>query len=75
MPTIAFVSPKGGVGKTTSSFLFALAISKIYPVTVIDADPKHTGVRRQVTPPPDVPRHSANGESRARAASPVRAAR
>jgi cellulose biosynthesis protein BcsQ len=41
MPTIAFVSPKGGVGKTTSAFLFAAAISKIYDVTVIDADPNH----------------------------------
>lgn len=41
MPTIAFVSPKGGVGKTTSAFLFATAIAKIYQVTVIDADPNH----------------------------------
>jgi chromosome partitioning protein len=39
MPTIAFVSPKGGVGKTTSAFLFSTAIAKIYDVTVIDADP------------------------------------
>lgn len=41
MPTIAFVSPKGGVGKTTSAFLFSTAISKIYDITVIDADPNH----------------------------------
>ena len=41
MPTIAFVSPKGGVGKTTSAFLFATAIAKLYAVTVIDADPNH----------------------------------
>jgi chromosome partitioning protein len=41
MPTIAFVSPKGGVGKTTSAFLFAMAIAKIYDVTIIDADPNH----------------------------------
>src|ERR1700691_868908 len=41
MPTIAFVSPKGGVGKTTSAFLFATTIAKIYDVTVIDADPNH----------------------------------
>ncbi|MBB6146829.1 chromosome partitioning protein [Silvibacterium bohemicum] len=41
MPTIAFVSPKGGVGKTTSAFLFATAIAEIYDVTVIDADPNH----------------------------------
>lgn len=41
MPTIAFVSPKGGVGKTTSAFLFAATIAKIYDITVIDADPNH----------------------------------
>jgi chromosome partitioning protein len=41
MPTIAFVSPKGGVGKTTSAFLFATAIAELYDVTVIDADPNH----------------------------------
>jgi chromosome partitioning protein len=41
MPTIAFVSPKGGVGKTTSAFLFATAIAGIYNVTLIDADPNH----------------------------------
>jgi chromosome partitioning protein len=41
MPTIAFVSPKGGVGKTTSAFLFSTALAKLYHVTVIDADPNH----------------------------------
>ena len=41
MPTIAFVSPKGGVGKTTSAFLFATAIAEFYDVTIIDADPNH----------------------------------
>lgn len=41
MPTIAFVSPKGGVGKTTSAFLLATALTKTYEVTVIDADPNH----------------------------------
>ncbi len=41
MPTIAFVSPKGGVGKTTSAFLFATGLAKIYQVTIIDADPNH----------------------------------
>lgn len=41
MPTIAFVSSKGGVGKTTSAFLFATALAKIYEVTIIDADPNH----------------------------------
>ncbi len=41
MPTIAFLSPKGGVGKTTSAFLFAITIAKIYKVTIIDARPNH----------------------------------
>ena len=41
MPTIAFISPKGGVGKTTSAFLFATTLAKIYDVTMIDADPNH----------------------------------
>jgi chromosome partitioning protein len=41
MPTIAFVSPKGGVGKTTSALLFSTALSKLYDVTIIDADPNY----------------------------------
>lgn len=41
MPTIAFVSPKGGAGKTTSAFLLATALTKTYDVTVVDADPNH----------------------------------
>jgi chromosome partitioning protein len=41
MPTIAFVSSKGGAGKTTSALLLATALARIYDVTVIDADPNH----------------------------------
>jgi chromosome partitioning protein len=41
MPTIAFVSPKGGAGKTTSAFLLSTELAKHYDVTVIDADPNH----------------------------------
>jgi chromosome partitioning protein len=41
MPTIAFVSPKGGAGKTTSAFLLSTALAKLYDVTIIDADPNH----------------------------------
>src|SRR5580658_8538133 len=41
MPTIAFVSPKGGVGKTTSAFLLASAFARICDVTIVDADPNH----------------------------------
>lgn len=39
MPTIAFISPKGGVGKTTSATILATQLARIAPVTVIDADP------------------------------------
>jgi chromosome partitioning protein len=39
MPTIVFVSPKGGVGKTTSALLLALQLTERYAVTLIDADP------------------------------------
>ena len=41
MPTIAFVSPKGGVGKTTSALLLSTALAVHYDVTVIDADLNH----------------------------------
>jgi len=39
MPTIVFVSPKGGVGKTTSALLLANQAATSYDVTMIDADP------------------------------------
>src|SRR5215203_2713687 len=40
MPTIAFASPKGGVGKTTSATLLATELAESgAAVTVIDADP------------------------------------
>lgn len=39
MPTIVFVSPKGGAGKTTSSLILAEQLSRAADVTVIDADP------------------------------------
>jgi chromosome partitioning protein len=41
MPTIVFVSPKGGAGKTTSALVLAEQIARAVPVTVIDADPNH----------------------------------
>ncbi|RZF25875.1 ParA family protein [Paraburkholderia sp. UYCP14C] len=42
MPTIVFVSPKGGAGKTTSALILATQIArKGAAVTVIDADPNH----------------------------------
>ena len=40
MPTIAFVSTKGGVGKTTSALLLALGLSdRGLPVAIVDSDP------------------------------------
>jgi len=41
MPTISFVSPKGGAGKTTSALVLAEQIAISAPVTIIDADPNH----------------------------------
>ncbi|HGJ5869209.1 MULTISPECIES: ParA family protein [Arsenophonus] len=41
MPVISFVSPKGGVGKTTSALILAMQIARRVKVTVIDADPNH----------------------------------
>lgn len=41
MPTVAFISPKGGVGKTTAALLLASEIARGAKVTVIDADPNH----------------------------------
>jgi chromosome partitioning protein len=40
MPTIAFVSTKGGVGKTTSALLLALGLAERgLPVAIVDSDP------------------------------------
>ncbi|AOZ11132.1 ParA family protein [Cupriavidus malaysiensis] len=42
MPVIAFVSPKGGAGKTTSSLILATQIAELgQRVAFIDADPNH----------------------------------
>lgn len=41
MPTIVFVSPKGGAGKTTSALVLASQLARGANVTVIDADPNH----------------------------------
>ena len=39
MPTISFVQPKGGAGKSTSALILALEIAKGATTTLIDADP------------------------------------
>lgn len=39
MPTIVFISPKGGVGKTTAALLLATQLARVARVSVIDADP------------------------------------
>lgn len=41
MPTIVFVSPKGGAGKTTAALVLATQLARATEVTVIDADPNH----------------------------------
>lgn len=41
MPTIVFVSPKGGAGKTTAALILASELARGTSVTVIDADPNH----------------------------------
>ena len=41
MPTIVFVSPKGGAGKTTAALILASELARGVGVTVIDADPNH----------------------------------
>jgi len=41
MPTIVFISPKGGAGKTTSALVLATQLAKKAQITVIDADPNH----------------------------------
>lgn len=41
MPTIVFLSPKGGAGKTTAALVLASQLARGAQVTVIDADPNH----------------------------------
>ena len=39
MPTISFIQPKGGSGKSTAALLLAAELAKAATVAVIDADP------------------------------------
>ena len=48
MTVISFVSPKGGVGKTTTSFILASELAfRGFKITIIDADPNHPIARWQ----------------------------
>jgi AAA domain len=40
MPTISFIQPKGGAGKSTSALILAAELAKGAQVIVIDADPQ-----------------------------------
>jgi chromosome partitioning protein len=41
MPTIVFLSPKGGAGKTTAALILSSQLARGAAVSVIDADPNH----------------------------------
>lgn len=41
MPTISFISPKGGVGKTTAATILATQLARKARVVMVDADPNH----------------------------------
>ena len=51
MPNIAFISPKGGVGKTTAALLLALGLAERgQRVAIIDSDPNKPLVRWAALP-------------------------
>lgn len=51
MPNIAFISPKGGVGKTTAALLLALGLARRgQRVAIIDSDPNKPLVRWAALP-------------------------
>ncbi len=51
MPNIAFISPKGGVGKTTAALLLALGLAERgQRVAIIDSDPNKPLVRWATLP-------------------------
>jgi chromosome partitioning protein len=39
MPTVVFISPKGGAGKTTAALILACELARSADVTILDADP------------------------------------
>jgi chromosome partitioning protein len=64
MPTIVFISPKGGVGKTTSSMLLGSQFAKQgYPTTLIDADRNKPLVKWAGDRVPPAPNMSVVGET------------
>lgn len=53
MPTVSFVSPKGGAGKTTAAVVLAAELARRTEVTLIDADPnKPVSAWAQLNEPP-----------------------
>ncbi len=62
MPSVAFVSPKGGAGKTTAALLLALGLAERgETVAVIDSDPNKPFVHWAALPgkPPGISVHPA----------------
>ena len=62
MPAVAFVSPKGGAGKTTAALLLALGLAERgETVAVIDSDPNKPFVHWAALPgkPPEISVHPA----------------
>lgn len=62
MPAVAFVSPKGGAGKTTAALLLALGLAERgETVAVIDSDPNKPLVHWAALPgrPPEITVHPA----------------
>jgi chromosome partitioning protein len=47
VPTISFIQPKGGAGKSTSALILALELAKGASTTLIDADPNAPIVKWQ----------------------------
>jgi chromosome partitioning protein len=56
VPTIAFISPKGGVGKTTAATILATQLARKTPVVAIDADPNRPIAKwaARGAPPPNL---------------------
>ena len=77
MRNIAFISPKGGVGKTTAALLLALGLAERgQRVAIIDSDPNKPLVRWAALPrrPELISVHAAPTRCRTSATPPAGAA-